>query len=221
MSNSADSGNRPNSGPRKRGPNTPEGKLRSSMNAFKTGKYSRSTFVLRHEDKAAFEQLVRALVARIQPVDVVEYNLVRQLASVEWRLHRILLMDTAVTDREFEVGSAALDQATAGPGESSPDPLNPPLKLGIVTQKLLAHSRLPQYLASRESQLIYAKFSILQQLDHFRKGYPLAGSYGQLTEPMDLKLGASFQNEFETNSPPDAEDRERQRAGDPIEEEAA
>lgn len=209
MPNLKDPGTDSQFGGRKTGPKTPEGKLRSSMNAFKTGKYSRSTFVLRHEDKAAFEALAQSLVRRYQPEDAVEYNLIRQLASVEWRLHRVFLMDTAVTDREFEVKSAALEQSAAEAADGAPEHVAEPLTLGLVTHKLLENSRLPQYLASRESQLLYARNAILQTLNQLRKGYPLSGPCRQIIDPMDLKPDNSFKNEFETNLPSTSGERQR------------
>lgn len=180
--------------PRKRGPKTAEGKLRSSMNSLKHGRYSRSLFVLRHEDKAEFERIVEKLARRIQPEDDLEYHLIRQLASVEWRLQRVFLMDSSILDREFEVKAAAFDQAGIQ--------TDPPTKLGAATHALLDHSKLPAYLATRESQLIYARNSILQTIRHLRKGHPLPAACSQIADPMDLRPDNSFQNESESNSAP-------------------
>jgi hypothetical protein len=191
----------------KRGPRTTQGKLRSSMNAVKHGRYARSFYVLRHEDKAEFEHLVEKIARRIQPQDDFEYHLVRQLAAVEWRLQRVLLVDTTILDREFTVKESAFGQA----GIAS----DPAASLGAATHALLENSKLPYFLATRESQLIYARSAILQTLRQLRKTPSLSAPCPQIIDPMDLRPDNSFQNEFETNSPvPDPE------ADDPAEEAA-
>ena len=115
------------------GPKTPEGKLRSSMNAFKHGKYARSFYVLRHEDREEFERLVERLSRCILPENSFEYHLVRQLAYVEWRLQRVFLMDTCILDREFEVKHTAYTQAGFD--------VDQPTSLGAATHALLEASK--------------------------------------------------------------------------------
>lgn len=75
-------------GAKSRGPKTAEGKARSSLNAVKHGRYATNAVVLSNEDPNAFENLVARYVQRIQPADSIEYNLVRELASFDWRLAR-------------------------------------------------------------------------------------------------------------------------------------
>ena len=54
-------------GPKKRGPNTPEGKARSSMNALKHGLRARAFGILPEEDKAEWAEHVRDLRAGLRP----------------------------------------------------------------------------------------------------------------------------------------------------------
>ena len=70
-------------GAKSRGPSTPAGKSRSSMNAFKHGRYANNAVVLTNEDCGAFEELVRAYIQRIRPVDPVEMRLTRELAYID------------------------------------------------------------------------------------------------------------------------------------------
>ena len=181
---------------RNTGPKTPQGKLRSSLNALKHGEYARSFFVLRHEDHAAFERLVEKLHRRLLPQDDLEYHFIRQLASIEWRLQRVFLMDSSLLDREFDVKSSAFLQSGLE--------TDSPTSLGAATHTLLESSKLPAYLASRESQLIYARNSLLQTLANLRRGYPLPAPCPLIHDPLDLTPDNSFQNESESNPGPDS-----------------
>jgi hypothetical protein len=175
------------------GPKTPEGKARSSLNALKHGRYARSIFVLRHEDHVAFERLVESLSRVLLPQNDVEYNLVRQLASIEWRLQRVLLIDSSILDQEFAASQETLRQH----GASAPEGF----QLGFTTHRLLENSRLPYYLATRESQLVYARSSLLATLKELRRGGTPPPHSGQIIDPMDVNIKSSFQNELRTNPP--------------------
>lgn len=175
------------------GPKTPQGKARSRLNALKHGRYARSLFVLRHEDHAAFELLVEKIARVFLPQNDFEYHLIRQLASVEWRLQRVLSLDSSLLDSEFAAADAAFAQHGLQP--------RPEIKLGAATHQLLESSRLPHYLASRESQLLYARSQILSTLRHVRKGGTPSLPCPQIIDPMDLDPKSSFQNEPRSNSP--------------------
>lgn len=167
----------PNTKPRG-GPKTPQGKRRSSMNALKHGRYARSLFVLRHEDHAAFEHLVDIIARAFLPQSEFEYHLIRQLAAIEWRLQRVLSLDSSLLDTEFAATDAAFSQHGLTP--------RPEVKLGAATHQLLESSRLPYYLATRESQLLYARSQILSTLRHVRKGGAPSLPCPNICQPMDL-----------------------------------
>jgi hypothetical protein len=175
------------------------------MNSWKHGKYARTAYVLRHEDREAFEAFVDVLVRRFQPVDPLEYHYVRQLAFVEWRMLRNCTLDTAVTDREFELRSNALNHAAENLPSEERESVSNAVRFALVVENLLNNSKLPNYLAARESQLIYARSSILQTLKALRKGYPLSASRAHLTDLTSLSVDNSFENEFQSDPPQDAE----------------
>ena len=66
--------------PRKRGPNTPAGKARSSMNALKHGLRARTFGILPEEDQAEWGQHLQDLRQGYDPVDDVEEKLVTAIA---------------------------------------------------------------------------------------------------------------------------------------------
>jgi hypothetical protein len=128
-------------GANSRGPTTPDGKTRSSLNALKHGRYATNAIVLSNEDADALEELVAYHVCRIQPTDPVEYNLTRELASIDWRLTRVFAIDTRMLDREMDIQLPAL--VTAGHS------LSELTRLLDASRSIADRSKLPAYLARR------------------------------------------------------------------------
>jgi hypothetical protein len=75
------------------GPSSPQGKLKSSHNALKTGLTGR-TILLPSDDVAAYENFVAMLNKKYQPADDYQKHLVQTIADTEWRLLRIPLLET-------------------------------------------------------------------------------------------------------------------------------
>ncbi|MBV9032959.1 MAG: hypothetical protein JO182_00600 [Acidobacteriaceae bacterium] len=70
------------------GPRTEAGKVKSSLNAVKTGLTGR-TVLLGSEDVAAYEAHLERFQKAFQPVGDRELQLVQSLADTQWRLDRI------------------------------------------------------------------------------------------------------------------------------------
>ena len=77
------------------GPSSPEGKLKSSHNALKTGLTGR-TIVLPTDDIAAYQNFVDLMHRRHAPEDDYEKHLVQTIADTEWRLLRIPTLEAAL-----------------------------------------------------------------------------------------------------------------------------
>ena len=82
--------------PKKRGPNTPEGKARSRMNALKHGLRAREFGLLPEEDQAEWGQHVRDLEEGYGPEDATEKKLVASIAAAMWREIRADRMEAEV-----------------------------------------------------------------------------------------------------------------------------
>ncbi len=82
--------------PKKRGPNTPEGKARSSMNALKHGLRSKRFLLLPEEDPEDFASLVSDIRAAYGPEDAVELAHVEAIAVAMWREIRADRVETEV-----------------------------------------------------------------------------------------------------------------------------
>ena len=69
------------------GPKTPEGKKRSSLNAFRHG-LTGQIVIHTPEDRAAFQQHCDAIREALAPVDALETDLAQAIAEDRWRLNR-------------------------------------------------------------------------------------------------------------------------------------
>ena len=78
-----------------RGPKTPEGKVKSSLNAVKTGLSGR-TVLLHSDDAAVYQQHVRDYEKELRPVGQRECDLVQSIADSAWRLSRIPALEMAI-----------------------------------------------------------------------------------------------------------------------------
>ena len=70
------------------GPTSEAGKKITSQNALKTGVYSKS-LILPGEDENEFKQLVEQFMQDFQPADIVEFEIVRDLAGLAWKKIRL------------------------------------------------------------------------------------------------------------------------------------
>lgn len=79
------------------GPQTPEGKEVSKMNALKHGLLSREV-LLDNENEEELVQLERRMRGCLKPVGELELLLVDQIISYSWRLRRIFNVERAVME---------------------------------------------------------------------------------------------------------------------------
>ena len=81
------------------GPRTEEGKERSSRNPLKHGLTAAKHVVLDHEDEAAFEELLEAMIDDVAPQTALETELVTRAATLTWRLRRVPEIEMAIIAR--------------------------------------------------------------------------------------------------------------------------
>jgi hypothetical protein len=80
-------------GARGTGPTTPEGKARSSQNAFKHGCYA-ARVILPGEPAEEFSKLLHAYEEQFRPADQLERDLIQDLADARWRIERMKRQET-------------------------------------------------------------------------------------------------------------------------------
>lgn len=84
-------------GAHSKGPKTPEGKRRSSMNALRHGLLAKCV-VLENESRQGFEALVAEHVARFAPADGVDLGFIEEMAAAWWRIRRAWTIETRLVD---------------------------------------------------------------------------------------------------------------------------
>ncbi len=75
------------------GPNTPEGKLRSSMNALRHGLLS-DCVLIPGESKEIFDLLLNQYLAKLEPADGPEHSAVEEMVACIWRQRRLWAIET-------------------------------------------------------------------------------------------------------------------------------
>jgi hypothetical protein len=80
------------------GPKTSEGKARSSHSAVRHGLLARCV-VLECEDRKTFEQLLEHFVQRFDPLDDVEFGMIEEMASCQWRMRRGWVAETQIMNK--------------------------------------------------------------------------------------------------------------------------
>ena len=88
-------------GTKSAGPKTPEGKLRSSQNAFRHG-LTAKTMATSGEDGGEFELLLNDYLSHYQPEGPVESALVRELAGIQWRQIRLAGYETGMLQKRID-----------------------------------------------------------------------------------------------------------------------
>jgi hypothetical protein len=81
-----------------RGPKTPEGKRRSSLNALRHGLLSKGV-VLQNESEETFNIVLAQHHAKLRPADDVEACAVEEMVASAWRLRRLWSIETRLFDR--------------------------------------------------------------------------------------------------------------------------
>jgi hypothetical protein len=107
-----------------RGPVTPEGKRRVSLNALRHG-LTGHTVVLPSEDLAAYQKHCGEFHTELKPQGLIESKCVQTIADTYWRLDRISAMENSL------LGLALQQEA-----EMSPDPL---IDCALAQAKSLEH----------------------------------------------------------------------------------
>ena len=86
---------------RSTGPRTPEGNARSSQNACKHGLFARDT-VLPDENPQEFLDLIATLEQELNAIGGFERRLVRHIADAEWRIRRIVRLESGFLTHHLE-----------------------------------------------------------------------------------------------------------------------
>jgi hypothetical protein len=95
-------------GAKSRGPKTPEGRKKSSMNAIKHG-LTAQTLVLPNEDPGEYRQMLDSYIQHFQPVGRIELDLIQEMAAAKWRQERLWAVETEFLAQKMQELAARLD----------------------------------------------------------------------------------------------------------------
>src|ERR1700693_746490 len=98
-----------------KGPSTPAGKLRSSLNAIRHGLCAEST-VVEDEPGENFPILLQQHIDRFQPAGEVEFGMIEEMCAACWRQRSAWSIETRILDTQTAAqpdGDARLRMATA------------------------------------------------------------------------------------------------------------
>jgi len=143
-------------GAKSKGPKTPEGRRRSSLNALKHGLCS-SSAVLSNESQTRFNAHRDGYIARFSPADTVELDLVDQLVASSWRLRRALAMETAACEREMVRRAPECEGFTED------------IRLFTAIQSLTDNSRFSAHLSRYEARIHRMYYRALDALQGLKK----------------------------------------------------
>jgi hypothetical protein len=96
-------------GAKSRGPVTPEGRAKSSLNAASHG-LTAKTLILRNENEAHFLEIMNAYFDYLQPSNQIEVDLISEMVAARWRLRRVWRYETALLDIEMDAQASDFEK---------------------------------------------------------------------------------------------------------------
>ena len=152
-------------GAKSRGPVTPEGKQRSSMNAVKHGLLAKS-ICLNIEKPEVFEELVAAFSTRLQPADEIEMRLVEQAALAQFRYERIAA--------STETAMFVLKMDNQAPEVAKQyERVDPPTRFAIAFTGLANEGNSIQLMLRYQQTMLRQRDSAIKQLHELRAKFPV------------------------------------------------
>ena len=145
------------------GPRTEEGKARVSLNALKHGLLAQDA-VLPEEDPAEFDRQLRDLERDLRPENSLEFELVRQIADAQWRMRRLVRIETGFL-------SAALDEKRRHEERFNPENIRPGREgeTQLLGASLLNRTQALLHLARYDAHLSRRYYRAIAELGRLRK----------------------------------------------------
>src|SRR5579864_6694642 len=173
-------------GAKSRGPVTPEGKQRSSLNAVRHGLFAK-VHCLTNENQGLLKELLQDYLTRLQPTDMVELRLVEQVALAAFRLERMLSNETALFDRE-------MDEQTKQREKEFPK-MDPAAVFALAFKSLADNSKALHLYLRYEVMLTRQYDRAMKQLIALRAKFPVLDEAEIRNEPTTPENSCGFNNE--------------------------
>lgn len=145
------------------GPKTPEGKSKSARNSTKHGAYAK-TLILPGEKLADYHELVHSHLQLWAPTNLIEENLVREMATTLWRLRRQAPAESSL------IGIQIQRMATALSAEF--EAVNAAGLYALAFTALHSHGDGPAQISRQERRLLHQYQQLRQELLILREQLP-------------------------------------------------
>jgi hypothetical protein len=159
------------------GPRSAKGRARSSRNSIKHGVLTATPILPGIECREAWEEHLDGVLESIAPVGYLEKLLTVQLASISWRLARVVRYEAEVASATVATAEPDLEEMDIGPGKPA-DPEDARLEGKQTTIIIEALERLPNMtdLAKLGKRLAVAILWVLSEvLVHDRERISIPG----------------------------------------------
>jgi len=173
-------------GAKSRGPVTPEGKQRSSLNAVRHGLLAKS-ICLTNEDPEKFKELLQDYLTRLQPTDNVELRLVEQIASAAFRLERFAGTESALFDLEMDAQTPQIEKEFKKIDHAS--------TFALAFKSLADNSKALHLYLRYETTISRQYDRALKQLLTLRAKFPIPDEAEIPNEPNDEQRAGALPNE--------------------------
>src|SRR6185312_3317159 len=88
-------------GRKSKGPVTEEGKERSSRNGVKHGLTANQNTLLSVENADEYNEVYQSYIQDLRPATKAELRIVQRIANIDWRLERVIMMETCLQNIEL------------------------------------------------------------------------------------------------------------------------
>ena len=85
------------------GPISATGKQKSSKNSIRHGLTSTEHTLLADEDPIQYREVIDAFIENLRPADKAELRLVEKIGNLDWRIERLVMMETCILNMEVSL----------------------------------------------------------------------------------------------------------------------
>ena len=87
------------------GPISATGKQKSSKNSIRHGLTSTEHTLLADEDPIQYREVIDAFIENLRPADKAELRLVEKIGNLDWRIERLVMMETCILNMEVGINA--------------------------------------------------------------------------------------------------------------------
>jgi hypothetical protein len=148
-------------GAKSRGPKTPRGKAVCSLNGLKHGRYMKNPTPIAVEDSSYYPEFLEPYLRRFKPADGPEYELISEIASIDWRLSRNVAFESRNIDTQPRLETAQNDFEIFELTRAT-----------VAAKKLVDTSKFPAFLLQQHESFVRSRKAIYETFFKIRQAQP-------------------------------------------------